>query len=151
MATRVAPSSDSDSEYGSRSHKRKKKPRQSTEDIRVSSRGVKIPNYVDDVQDFEKFDEDETVDSAYYADPNVQYQEEDEIEAVLTHSRDEGHENDPEDLWFENIVRSRCMLLLPPYIVADGHPTAFPHQMEKLFPPPQHRRDLRVPQTFQGP
>ncbi len=105
-ATRHASSTDSDSEYGSRSHKRKKKPRQSTEEIRVSSRGGKIPNYVDDVQDFEKFDEEEAVDPNYYVDPNIQYQEEDEIEAVLTHSRDEGHENDPEDLWFENIVRA---------------------------------------------
>lgn len=110
-STRHASSSDSDSEYGSRAHKRKKKPRQSTEEIRVSSRGGRIPNYVDDVQDFEKFDEEETGEAGYYVDPNVQYQEEDEIEAVLSHSRDEGHENDPEDLWFENIVR--CLLLRP--------------------------------------
>ncbi|KAF9454035.1 chromodomain-helicase DNA-binding protein [Macrolepiota fuliginosa MF-IS2] len=102
-STRHASSSDSDSEYGSRAHKRKKKPRQSTEEIRVSSRGGRIPNYVDDVQDFEKFDEDEPGEATYYADANAPYQEEDEIEAVLSHSRDEGHENDPEDLWFENI------------------------------------------------
>ncbi|KAF9010521.1 P-loop containing nucleoside triphosphate hydrolase protein [Cyathus striatus] len=43
------------------------------------------------------------MDPAYYADPNAQYQEEDEIEAVLGHTRDEGHEDDPEDLWFENV------------------------------------------------
>jgi len=36
-------------------------------------------------------------------DPNVPYQEEDEIEAVLGHTHDEGREDDPEDLWFENV------------------------------------------------
>jgi len=97
--------SDSDSEYGSRS-KKKKKARSSGDEIRVSSRGGKIPNYVDDVQDFGQFDaEDDGNDSGYYADPNVQYKEEDEIEVVLNHSRDEGRESDPEDLWFDNIVR----------------------------------------------
>jgi chromodomain-helicase-DNA-binding protein 1 len=103
-STRQISSSDSDSEYGSRAHKRKKKHRQSTEEIRVSSRGGRIPNYVDDVQDFEKFDEDEPAAAGYVADHGIQFQEEDEIEAVLSHSRDEGHENDSQDLWFENIV-----------------------------------------------
>ncbi|CAA7261700.1 unnamed protein product [Cyclocybe aegerita] len=100
---RHADSSDSDSEYGSRAHKKKKKPRPASDEVRVSSRGTKVPNYIDDVQDFEKFEE-QTEDSAgYYVDPNVQYQEEDEIEAVLGHSREEGREDDPEDLWFENV------------------------------------------------
>ncbi|KAJ3806309.1 hypothetical protein F5876DRAFT_50294, partial [Lentinula aff. lateritia] len=63
----------------------------------------KIPNYFDDVQDFEKFDEEEEPDTGYYAGPVQQYQEEDEIEAVLSHSRDEGCEADPEDVWFDNI------------------------------------------------
>ncbi len=72
--------------------------------MRVSSRGNKVPNYVDDVQDFEKFDEDDH-DNGYYANNSVQYQEEDEIELVLNHCRDEGRENDLEDLWFDNIVR----------------------------------------------
>ncbi|KAJ3568858.1 hypothetical protein NP233_g5430 [Leucocoprinus birnbaumii] len=103
-STRHASSSDSDSDYGARAHKRKKKNRQSTEEIRVSSRGGKIPNYVDDVQDFEKFDEEEVNgEAAYVVDPSAQFQEEDEIEAVLSHSRDEARENDPHDLWFENI------------------------------------------------
>jgi chromodomain-helicase-DNA-binding protein 1 len=62
---------------------------------------VKVPNYFDDVQDFEKFEDDE---EPQYADPNTQYQEEDEIEAVLGHTRDEGRENDPDDLWLENVV-----------------------------------------------
>ncbi|KAF5316952.1 hypothetical protein D9611_003871 [Ephemerocybe angulata] len=95
--------SDSDSEYGSRSHKKKKKARASTEDIRVSSRGGKVPNYVDDVQDFEKFEDDEAIPGGYAVDPNAVVFEEDEIEAVLGHCRDEGREDDPEDLWFENV------------------------------------------------
>ncbi|KAF8894043.1 transcription regulator [Infundibulicybe gibba] len=99
---RHASTSDSDSEYGSRAHKKKKRARTSGDEIRVSSRGVKVPNYIDDVQDFEKFDDDEA-EGPYYQDPNVQDQEEDEIEAVLSHSRDEGRENDPEDLWFDNV------------------------------------------------
>ncbi|KAF8628912.1 hypothetical protein AX15_003691 [Amanita polypyramis BW_CC] len=101
--TRLASTSDSDSEYGSRSHKKKKRARVSGDEIRVSSRGVKVPNYYDDVQDFEKFEEEEEPQNNYYADPNAQYQEEDEIEAVLGHTRDEGRENDLEDLWFENV------------------------------------------------
>ncbi|KAG6831693.1 hypothetical protein H0H92_008336 [Tricholoma furcatifolium] len=97
----TADSSDSDSEYGQRSHKRKKKHKATTDEIRVSSRGGKVPNYVDDVQDFEKFDEDqeEGVDNYYVG----QVKEEDEIEAVLGHSRDEAFEDDPEDNWFTNI------------------------------------------------
>jgi len=76
----------------------------SGDELRVSSRGVKIPNYVDDVQDFGQFDEEEDGGSAYYVDPNVPYKEEDEIEAVLSHGREEGREDDPEDLWFDNVV-----------------------------------------------
>ncbi|KAF9469913.1 SNF2 family N-terminal domain-containing protein [Collybia nuda] len=95
--------SDSDSEYGSRAHKKKKKARASGDEIRVSSRGGKVPNYIDDVQDFEKYEDDAGTENGYYIDPNTQYQEEDEIEAVLGHSRDEGHELDAEDKWFENI------------------------------------------------
>ncbi|KAF8740791.1 hypothetical protein AX14_007167 [Amanita brunnescens Koide BX004] len=100
---RLASLSDSDSEYGSRSHKKKKRARVSGEEVRVSSRGVKVPNYFDDVQDFEKFEDDEEPSNGYYADPNTQYQEEDEIEAVLGHTRDEGREKDPDDLWLENV------------------------------------------------
>lgn len=101
---RQASASDSDSDYGSRS-KKKKRARPQSDELRVSSRGGKIPNYFDDVQDFEKFDEEEEPDTGYYAGPVQQYQEEDEIEAVLSHSRDEGREADPEDVWFDNIVR----------------------------------------------
>ena len=94
--------SDSDSDYGARS-KKKKKPRIPSDEIRVSSRGTKVPNYIDDVQDFEQFD-DEEVDAGVYGEPQVM-KEEDEIENVLGHCRDEGHENDLEDDWYTNIVR----------------------------------------------
>ena len=104
VPARHASSSDSDSEYGSRSHKKKKKSGAPADEVRISSRGTKVPNYVDDVQDFEKFEEPVEDQNGYYVDPNIQYQEEDEIESVLGHGRDEGREDDPEDLWFENIV-----------------------------------------------
>lgn len=103
-AARPSNDSDSDSEYGSRP-KKKKKGRSAGDEVRVSSRGTKVPNYVDDVQDFEKYEEEP--DPGYYAGPAIQYQEEDEIEAVLAHSRDEGRESDPEDLWFDNVVRTK--------------------------------------------
>ncbi|KAG6837496.1 hypothetical protein H0H93_008421 [Arthromyces matolae] len=98
-----AESSDSDSEYGQRSSKKKRKVRAPTEEIRVSSRGGKVPNYVDDVQDFEKYEEEIEDPNGYYVDPTGVYKEEDEIEAVLGHSRDEAHEDDPDDNWFTNI------------------------------------------------
>ncbi len=109
VASRQA-SSDSDSEYGARS-KKKKKPRVSGDELRTSSRGVKVPNYADDVEDFEQFDEPHP---GYYIDPNAQEKENDEIEAVLGHTRDEGHEDDPEDRWYENLVspRSFCSWLV---------------------------------------
>lgn len=81
----------------------------SSDEVRLSSRGGKVPNYVDDVADFEKFDSDE---EPYYVDPNIEYKEEDEIEAVLSHQRDEDRLDDPEDLWFDNIV-SVLLCILP--------------------------------------
>jgi chromodomain-helicase-DNA-binding protein 1 len=107
VASRPASSSDSDSEYGARS-KKKKKPRVSGDELRTSSRGVKVPNYADDVEDFEQFDEPHP---GYYFDPNAQEKENDEIEAVLGHARDEGHEDDPEDLWYENLVSPRTFFV----------------------------------------
>jgi len=116
--SRRASTSDSDSDYGARSHsKKKRRSRHSAEEVRVSSRGVKVPNYVDDVQDFERY-EDETEPGYYYEEQPLQ--EEDEIEAVFGHSRDELREDDPEDLWFENVVRSiaaisyHCFSCTPP-------------------------------------
>ncbi|TFK26522.1 transcription regulator [Coprinopsis marcescibilis] len=93
--------SDSDSEYGARSHKKKKRARSSVDEVRVSSRGGKIPNYFEDVND-EKFEEDATI-PGYFPNPDAPFVEEDEIEGVLGHCRDEGREDDPEDLWFENV------------------------------------------------
>ncbi|KAJ7217880.1 SNF2 family N-terminal domain-containing protein [Mycena pura] len=92
--------SDSDFDYGSRP-KKKKKAQGATEEVRVSSRGGTVPNYIDDVPDFEQFEED--TDDGFYNGPSIQFNNEDEIEAVLAHSRDEGRESDPEDLWFENV------------------------------------------------
>ncbi|KAG6378136.1 chromodomain-helicase DNA-binding protein [Boletus reticuloceps] len=93
-------SSDSDSDYGARS-KKKKKPRVSGEEIRVSSRGNKIPNYYEDSQDLAMLSEEEAVET-YYVDPSLT-KEDDEIEAVLSHCRDEAHEDDLEDLWYSNV------------------------------------------------
>lgn len=101
-AVRHSPS-DSDSDYGARS-KKKKKQRVASDEIRVSSRGTKVPNYVDDVQDFEAFDEDEVIPGGY-VDSSATQKEEDEIEMVLGHSRDEDHKDDPEDNWYTNVVR----------------------------------------------
>ena len=47
-------------------------------------------NYIGDVQDFEK--SEEPIENGYYVNPNVQYQE-DDILAVLGHSRAEGRED----------------------------------------------------------
>ncbi len=96
--------SDSDSEYGARS-KKKKKLRISDDSIRVSSRGGKIPNYYDDVDELAQFEDDGG--EGYYA-PGAnghQYEEEHEIEGVYYHTRDEGRETDPEDFWHDNVVR----------------------------------------------
>ena len=69
----------------------------------MSTRGIKIPNYVDDVEDFETFEAD-THPGYYYTEALAQYPQDDEIEQVLNHSRDEGKEGDPEDKFYENIV-----------------------------------------------
>lgn len=123
--------SDSDSDYGSRS--KKKKRAKSGDELRVSSRGGKVPNYVDDVDGFEKFEQEEE-DAGYYVAPVAQYEEGDEIEAVLTHSRDEGHEDDPADVWNENVV---CNLPLALILTAQCL-IEIPYQVEKLFPSTQH-------------
>jgi len=101
--------------------------------VRISSRGGKIPNYVDDVQDFGQF-EDEELASGYYGDPNMQEKEEDEIEAILSHTRDETRLDDPEDSFYENVVR----FVFDDYLVFGqnllNHTIpAFPYQMEELF------------------
>lgn len=67
-------------------------------------------------------------------DPNQHYQEEDEIEAVLGHSREEGREDDSEDLWFENLVRLFHYLIFP--FECSKVLAALSYQMEKLFASP---------------
>ncbi|KAI0081263.1 hypothetical protein K474DRAFT_1588003, partial [Panus rudis PR-1116 ss-1] len=95
-----AAASDSDSDYGARS-KKKKRTRVANDELRVSSRGGRIPNYVDDVQDFEQFEDDEVLPAGNYNQHAAL--EEEEIEQVLTHSRHEDHLDDPEDNWYTNI------------------------------------------------
>jgi chromodomain-helicase-DNA-binding protein 1 len=126
------PSSDTDSEYGARS-KKKKKPRVSGDELRTSSRGVKVPNYADDVEDFEQFDEPHP---GYYIDPNAQEKENDEIELVLGHSREEGHEEDPEDLWYENLVSIGLISFL--HMFEANVFSALPYQMEGILPFAEH-------------
>jgi chromodomain-helicase-DNA-binding protein 1 len=49
---------------------------------------------------------EEETGEGYYLDPQLA-KEEDEIEAVLSHCRDEGREDETEDLWYDNVV---CIL-----------------------------------------
>ncbi|KAF9075415.1 SNF2 family N-terminal domain-containing protein [Rhodocollybia butyracea] len=58
------------------------------------------------------------------------HQEEAEIQAVLNHTRKEGRENDPEDVWFDN--------------------TRFHIKWKNFFAPPQHRRNLRGYKIWQS-
>lgn len=96
--SRAASASDSDSDYGARS-KKKRRSHLHGDEIRLSSRATAKPtNYVDDGHDFE-------AERTYYIDPNTQETEEnDEIEFVLGHARDEDRLNDPEDRFFDNVV-----------------------------------------------
>ncbi|KAL1755607.1 SNF2 family N-terminal domain-containing protein [Schizophyllum commune] len=103
-ATYPASGSDSDSDYGSHS---KKKKRARYEETRSSGRGRTRVNYYDDQNLDEHLGADSDVDMGYeqaYPDPNVYaLAEEDEIEAVLGHSRDEQHLDDPQDEWQMNM------------------------------------------------
>ncbi|KZV69953.1 hypothetical protein PENSPDRAFT_580122 [Peniophora sp. CONT] len=93
------PTSDSDdSEYGARSKKKKRRP--VADEVRSSARTGKMPNYNDDVNDFDQFDDPDP--GYYYVDVSAQG-ESDEIEAVLGHVRDEDHLDDPEDIMTENV------------------------------------------------
>lgn len=109
--------SDSDSDYGNRSRKKRRSTAPRTNgytsqdiDVRITSRGSKVPNYREDPEDMSMFYED---DQGYYPPDKDygQYDEEHEIEAVLAHMRDEGRENDSEDLWHENIVGAALILI----------------------------------------
>ncbi|KAL1728790.1 SNF2 family N-terminal domain-containing protein [Schizophyllum commune] len=74
---------------------------------RSSGRGRTRVNYYDDQNLDEHLGADSDVDMGYeqaYPDPNAYgLAEEDEIEAVLGHSRDEQHLNDPQDEWQMNM------------------------------------------------
>jgi hypothetical protein len=109
-------------------------------------RGGKVPNYVDDVPDFEQFEED-TNPGYYYVDPETTFKEEDEIEAVLSHSRDEEYKDDPEDRWFENMVCLSSWMTVTLCLIS--YLTALRNQVEELLSSTQHRGNLRVPKTLQ--
>ena len=104
---------DSDSDYGARSKKRK---RFGQLELRQSHRNGKLADYREEggVHYGDDFEDDAPMNgegSTYYVNPeNAQYEEEHEIELVLNHSRDEGREDDPEDLWMDNIVRFYFMM-----------------------------------------
>lgn len=107
----MASASDSDSDYGVKSKKKKSR---NTDAVRLSSRGNKIPNYTEEADNFEEFEDDELTPN-YYA-PAEQFKEEDEIESVVNHYRDEHHLDDPEDVFQDNIVsllriclKKRCL------------------------------------------
>lgn len=72
-----------------------------------------MPNYAEDGPDSEIYEDDE-IQPAYYVDPGAEYKEEedDEIDAVLTHMRDEDRLADPADLWFENIVSFNLYIVI---------------------------------------
>jgi chromodomain-helicase-DNA-binding protein 1 len=123
VPSRTASTSDSDSDYGSRS-KKKKRSRHSADDVRTSTRGGKIPNYIDDVQDFDQFDQEDP-DPALYDNPAAPEEPQDEIEAVLTHARDEERLADPEDSWYENIVCPFMGLSLAPSSLLTHFPQRF--------------------------
>jgi hypothetical protein len=63
-----------------------------------------------------------------------------EIDLVLSHSRDEDHLADEQDIPQVNLVSDGDRFYLT---------TALPHQMERLFPHPQHRRAISVSQDLQ--
>jgi chromodomain-helicase-DNA-binding protein 1 len=103
-SNRVQSDSDSGSDYGSSRNKKKRKPKITTDELRISSRGSgRVPNYVDDVQDFEQFEDSTYGDDYGDATSLTEGVENDEIEAILTHTRDEGREDDPEDDFYDNV------------------------------------------------
>lgn len=89
-------------EYGAPSRKRRRAaPADGTSDVRVSSRGVKIPNYADDggFRSDEYMEEDATpaghngaaAPMAWTPDGQPLYEEQDEIDGVFGHARDDEH------------------------------------------------------------
>ncbi|KAG9012481.1 hypothetical protein FRB94_005798 [Tulasnella sp. JGI-2019a] len=112
------------SEYGASSSKKRRKPPQSSSATMalsagmipaVSTRGGKVPNYVDDTR-FGSEDEDSEDDipvtgvsrfaeggASQWMGPAGIGEELDEIEGVFGHFRDEEHKNDPEDIPQQNM------------------------------------------------
>ncbi|KAH8814700.1 SNF2 family N-terminal domain-containing protein [Flagelloscypha sp. PMI_526] len=101
--SRLPSASDSDSDYGARS-KKKKRSKPYGDELRLSSRATAKPtNYLDDLDDMHDL-EPIADDATYAVDTTVQDGEEnDEIELVLGHQRDEEKLNDLEDRFYENI------------------------------------------------
>jgi chromodomain-helicase-DNA-binding protein 1 len=134
--------SESDSDYGSRSKKKKRLVPRSESEVRLTSRGGKMPDYREDAGYGSEFDEVPGTgqDYTYYVNPeSIQPEEEGEIEAVLNHTRDETLSPEKEDSWTENIVSYS-------YTNSDHQShspsPAFPYQMERIFPSPQYGRSL---------
>lgn len=102
-----------------------------------------MPNYVDDVEDFEQFDE-EDAGGSYAANQANGYGEEyeHEIEGVYYHIRDEGREWETEDLWHDNIVSGLYKRIAFPLLMFFY--SAIPCKVERIFAFAQHRRDVRV-------
>lgn len=78
---------------------------------RITSRGGRVPNYREDGEHFGSDFGDDLMEKGkmhtYYIDPeNIEIGDDHEIEAVLSHQRDETRLDDPDDIWTENIVRS---------------------------------------------
>ncbi|KAG8905811.1 hypothetical protein FRB99_008176 [Tulasnella sp. 403] len=116
------------SEYGAPSKKKRKAPGNvengayaayASDIVRISTRGGKIPNYVEDTRFGSEEDEEEeeayaSAAPAYRGGSNFPgqgavpgagepYEEQDEIEGVYGHFRDEEHKNDREDLPQQNM------------------------------------------------
>ena len=161
---------ESSDDYGAPSRKRRRPPPSgNSSDVRVSLRGQRIPNYAEDGgYRSEDYDDDDTPNGTaapqYDANGQAVYEDQDEIDGVFGHSRDEDHStsntgighvallftnifspllaliqvNDPEDVPATNMVGSEhphLMLRRKPLFIL----TALPHQMEKLLPSSQHR------------
>jgi chromodomain-helicase-DNA-binding protein 1 len=94
--------SDSDSDYGSRNKKKRKLNRPGELDGK-SIRGSR-PDYREEGDHYGDDFEDDVPTNGYANHEGLGLEEEHEIESVLAHTRDEGHENDPDDKWQENMV-----------------------------------------------
>lgn len=115
--------SDSASDFGGQSRKRKRKA-SPIEDIRFTSRGSKLPNYYENEEDITNED-DSMASPGEVAGSTTDVHE---IEIVLDHHRDEEKLDDPVDNFHTNMVRYNTLLEI--LWLVD---TAFPHQMERVL------------------